>query len=316
MNDDHDPDLWLLAGDYLDGALDAAERGRVESDPALMATVDELRALQRELRAAAPAAPGRRESAISAALSEFDSLHGALGERVVRPIESGQRRRPSRYSPERWLAGVAAAVVLLGGLGLVVASGLGGSNDDDEGIAFEAATDTQAAGDDSAADTDELLAADADPGSARSATADAASAAGAAEQTATTAGAETPMSATGVPPVADAAPEPTTAPAATVPASTLSYTFDAEQPIDGVGQLAAAADQLLVREQAGELVNTPETSCGGTDQDQPLRVLSEGLYRTPDAIEREIFVAVDETNGTALALDRASCETVAEAPLP
>jgi hypothetical protein len=314
MNDDHNPDLWLLAGDYLDGALDAAERARVESDPALMTAVGELRALHGELRAVAPASAGVRQAAISAALSEFDSLHARREERVVRPIESAPRRRSSRYSPERWLSAVAAAVVLLGGLGLVVASGLTGGDDDDdaaEDIALDAATGADQAFEQAAADTDVVLGADA--GSARSATT--AAEADSAEETATAAdGGSEPMSATGLPPLADA-PAPTAAPAATGPA-TSSYTFVPEQPIDGVEQLAAAADQLLVREQAGELVNTPETCCGGTDGEHPLRVLSEGLYRAPDAIEREIFVAVDEADGMALALDRSSCETVAEAPLP
>ena len=314
MNDDHNPDLWLLAGDYLDGALDAAERARVESDPALMTAVDELRALQRDLRAVAPASAGVRQAAISAALSEFDSLRARHGERVVRPIESARRMRSRRYSPERWLSAVAAAVVLLAGLGLVVASGLTGGGDDDdaaEDIALDAATGADEALEQAAADTDLVAAADA--GSTRSAPTAAED--DSAEDTATAAdGGSDQIAATGLPPLADA-PAPTAAPAATVPA-TSSYTFIPEQPIDGVDQLAAAADQLLGREQAGELVNTPETSCGGADGEHPLKVLSEGLYRTPDAIEREIFVAVDEADGTALALDRSSCETVAEAPLP
>lgn len=67
MNDDQ----LFLANAYVDGELTDDERVLAEADPAVMAEVDELRALQSQLRDVEPPSESTRESAIAAAMAEF-----------------------------------------------------------------------------------------------------------------------------------------------------------------------------------------------------------------------------------------------------
>jgi hypothetical protein len=301
MNDDHAPDLWLLAGDYLDGELDAAGLARAEDDPALMAIVAELRSLRSELRTPAAPAPAAREAAISAALASFDELH-ANG--VVRPISAGSRRHTAQRASNRWLGAVAAAVVVLGGLG-VVASGMSGNGGDDDaaGDVAGAPEMSQEALDDDATRAVEQAATEsasaADAGTAADVAFDAAPTAAPEVMSAAEAGGESASAAE--------------SPAATTAAA--GYTFVPSEPIADPGQLAQAAAQLQAQADADQLSNTPETRCG-TEQQRPYTVLAEGLYRITADTVAAILVAVDDTTMTALAVDPDSCATLVETPLP
>ena len=306
MNDDHTPDLWLLAGDYLDGELDADEQARAEGDQDLMAVVAQLRSLRSDLRTPSEPSSGRREAAIVAALAAFDEVHVDPG---VRPMSGRTRSADRARSGTRWLSAVAAAVVVVGGLGFVASQSGGGGDDDAAGGA-----DAQL---DSAPITTSATRAVPGQAEAESAFEDAATAsasdmASVAADAAETGAPEAPVA---VFESEEASGTGAGAPSATTASASEPYTFDPGQPIADPGQLAQAAEQLLDRADADELVNTPETSCG-TDPAQPLNVLSEGLYRTADAVERRILVAVDDVRRVAVALDPDTCGTIAEAPLP
>ncbi|MEO6570493.1 MAG: hypothetical protein ABIO83_03000, partial [Ilumatobacteraceae bacterium] len=96
MNDDQ----FLLANAYHDGELTAAERALAEADPAVMAGVDELRALAVELRDVEPPATVVRDAAVTAAMAEFHRIRTpAAGPVTTATVAS--RRRPSM---SRWLA--------------------------------------------------------------------------------------------------------------------------------------------------------------------------------------------------------------------
>ena len=106
---------FFLANAYLDGELTAEERGIAEADPAVMAEVEQLRALQNDLRDVEPPSDAARESAIGAALAEFTSRSSTSTStgRVAPAVTAAPaapivfRRRPA-YA--RYL-GVAAAMV-------------------------------------------------------------------------------------------------------------------------------------------------------------------------------------------------------------
>jgi len=118
-----------LASAYLDGAVTANERARVDADPQLMALVGDLRSVSQSL-ASAPvtAADSLREQHLATALAVFVTAdEAAAASRSVVP------RRPSWRT--RWLTpliGVGAATVIVAGVGL---ASLGG---DDGGIASNA----------------------------------------------------------------------------------------------------------------------------------------------------------------------------------
>lgn len=141
MNDDA-RDLHLeLASAYLDGDVSESERAQVESTPALLALVDELRSLRTGL-ADVPAAPAvSREAAIEAALAVFDTLHAA----PVAPPEPSR----SPASRLRWsrvlMAG--AAVAVLGVVGVAALNGTSSnSRSDSAGGNKEMVTAADAAG--------------------------------------------------------------------------------------------------------------------------------------------------------------------------
>jgi len=140
MNDD----LSLLASAYLDGDVTANERARVESDPQLLAEVERLRSLRALLNDVEPSSISVREAQLATALDVWDRLpvlerSGARRDvtpvgidaaavagaaSVTAPTPLGSRRRSSRTSSTRWLAGAAAALVLVlaGGVALQLSS--------------------------------------------------------------------------------------------------------------------------------------------------------------------------------------------------
>jgi hypothetical protein len=143
MNDDP----TLLASAYLDGDVTGDERARVESDAALLAEVDRLRAVRFLLGDVEPQAISVREAQLATALDVWDRLPsaertgarrdmtpagvdraavaGAASVTAPTPID-GRRRTTST----RWLTGAAAALVLVLAGGVALQLGTDSDNDD------------------------------------------------------------------------------------------------------------------------------------------------------------------------------------------
>lgn len=107
-----------LASAYLDGEVTAAERARVEDDPALAAEVDRLRAVRAVVAHVPEPRVNVREQHLAAA---FEAWERVPAERD--PTPRGTRTRRDRRRPaavNRWMLAAAAAlvVVLAGGLTL------------------------------------------------------------------------------------------------------------------------------------------------------------------------------------------------------
>jgi anti-sigma factor RsiW len=302
MNDDDLTELILRASAYLDGELDAAETARVEADPAVMAGVAQLRALQADVRFVDPPTSAARESAMAAALAEFDALHAPAARLEAVPPTRVVPYRP-RPAYTRWLS-VAAAVVGVGVLGVVITNASGGGDDDEAGSAvFDASSATI------------------EPGNSRiaEATAEASFAEESAAEAASTAGGDAALSAPAGTPapevLASGSAEDTAAADESAPATTAAASafppFDPERPIADELELAAVGTELLAREAAGTLGATPETRC---DLD-PFDELSFGRYQTGGDV-REVLVAVDRTTLQTAAYDADTCELVASSPAP
>lgn len=131
-------DRFELASAYLDGELSPDERALVDVDDELLAVVAQLRRVAAEVGEVEPPTPLTRELALSAALAAADDLrHGT--EPVDRSSVEDQPRdvtvvalpsRDRRFVQQRVLA-VAAAVLAIGVVGVVAATGLRGAGDDD-----------------------------------------------------------------------------------------------------------------------------------------------------------------------------------------
>lgn len=301
MSDFHPDDTFLRASAYLDGELEAAESARAEADPAVMAEVELLRALQTDVRAVEPPTPGARERAVSAALAAFDALQPAVESTVVVPL----RPRPA-YT--RWLA-VAAAVVGIGLLGVIVATAGWGGDGDDADLALDAAADTQFAPAAAEAESSSLAAPLPE------------SLAGADQATAFDAGA--PDAAAEAAPATEA-PEATMAPAATALAaeasgeatmSTGAPPFDLATPIPDEVTLGIVGRQLLEQANAQPSATTARTTTDAACEDdaEARTILGEGSYLRDD-VAVPILIAVDETTAKIVAVDPATCAVVAVEP--
>lgn len=102
---DHDPLLDELVSAYLDDEATADEVARVESDPRLLARVDELRTVSLAVGITSPTSDtGDRDAVIARAVRELDQ-----------PVESLAAARATRTtSPRVWrIAGIAAAIALV-----------------------------------------------------------------------------------------------------------------------------------------------------------------------------------------------------------
>lgn len=305
MNDDDLSELILRANAYLDGELDATEMARAEADPAVMAEVAALRGLQDAVREVEAATHTVRESAIAAALAEFDALNAAHV--PVPPADDEPLHLHLPHAPvvpfrprpayARWLT-AAAAVVAVGLLGVVVVNGVGGGDDEEAGVASRLET--------AATDAGGSLAVTAEGGvGEESATAEESAEAAAAEL-APAAPAE----------AADAAEEATAMAAeesgdviiATAPAF---LPFDPERPITSVDELAAVGAELLAGEEAGTVARNVETRCELT----PFEPYQPGRYDDGGGV-REVVIAIDPVARQTGAFDADSCTLVAVTPLP
>jgi len=305
MNAEHEH----LASAYLDGELTDEERRVAEADPAVMAEVASLRAIRARIADVEPPAPAAREAAISAAMATFRELHptetGAASARAShRDAPIAMRRR---YERVRWL-GAAAAVVIVGALGVAVVRGVGGGDDDqsaDEFVAEDHA-DTDVAAEvpvvsstsasrlteEAAADaaSDDAASAEATSDAATSDDAEASIAASGAAEMAPEAAAEEPASA------GDSAMAP--------PLADPSVHFDDGVPIESPLQLRSAAQYLVDQRDLGELGPTPEYSCPYYD------VLGVAEYDDGGRLH-EVLIDVDESSDLVTAVDRDTCEPLA-----
>lgn len=110
---------YELASAYLDNEVTAAERALIESTPEILALVAVLGRVAAAHASVPTAGHGARESAIAAALAEFDAHKGTSNVFSL----SDRRRWPVR------VLSAAAAAVLLGVIGITVLNS-GSSNDD------------------------------------------------------------------------------------------------------------------------------------------------------------------------------------------
>jgi hypothetical protein len=140
MNDDLD----LLVSAYLDGAVDADERARVEADPELLAAVERMRLVRSMLGDSEPSSISTREAMLANALDAWDRLTPMVDTRrdatpralqrgtdsaaaaaaasITAPTSLADRRRATL---NRRMLGAAAAivVVLAGGIAAQVITG-------------------------------------------------------------------------------------------------------------------------------------------------------------------------------------------------
>lgn len=298
MNDDQ----FFLANAYLDGELDAAEHTIAEADPAVMAGVEQLRALQAQVRDVEPPTSAARETAIGGALRAFDSQRSLSIDSGPRVPERIVPLRP-RPSYGRWL-GVAAAVVAIGFVGVVITRAGGG---DDE-AAIDGAFSDEAP---SAARTgaDEVLEGNAVASASGEATAEESAAAefDAAEAAPVT---EAPAVASDSEATGEAAGD-ASAPAATQLATTATVAaYDPAQPIVDAAGLAAAGAYYLDLETRNELPPTPNTSCDVSRSGVTFRVPAIAEYVLPDGIV-PVLIAVDDATGETLAVDPDNCSIIA-----
>ncbi len=139
-----------LASAYVDGLASAPERAQVEASPELMAVVAEFRAQRAALAAVPPVDDGIRTAAFAAALAEFDALAAAPAAtppQVAALAATGAAAPPAPppnvvplHRQRRWSRGlgVAAAVALIGLVGVAVSNlSTGGSSQDSSSAGTE-----------------------------------------------------------------------------------------------------------------------------------------------------------------------------------
>ena len=122
-NADENSEIDEIVSAYLDGEAAPDEQARVESDPALLTRVEQLRAQSLTVAAPASASPALKELHLSAALDLFDSQHElstpTKGESQAKSPEPApvasldsarERKRPRRLN---FVTGIAAALALV-----------------------------------------------------------------------------------------------------------------------------------------------------------------------------------------------------------
>ncbi|MBI4933697.1 MAG: hypothetical protein HY828_07460 [Actinobacteria bacterium] len=139
MNDDaHSPELELASA-YLDGDVDEVQRAQVESSPELMALVASFGQVKAGLRDTPPVDAVARDTAVLAALAEFDVLRAPPVAAVASAAATGNvvpLQRRARFSR---VVMSAAAALLIGGVGVVAVNSFGGSSNDQSSSADPAA---------------------------------------------------------------------------------------------------------------------------------------------------------------------------------
>lgn len=301
------PDNDLLASAYLDGELTDDERRIAEADPAVMAEVERMRALSERLAAVEPPSSEARERAIAAAMGVFAELRADSAATPPAPppvVDIGRRR-----DPMRWL-GAAAAVLVIGLLGVVLATGGGGDTDDSASeVADESAEEPASEpADEPAEDPADAVTRDAqDAGGTAADTESELATADVAASEPTEEFAEEPASEPADDAVAPADQDVAGSADATVPTAIV---LDPElyldgYPIDSPAALVVVAHHLLDLIDRSELPPTPNHSCPAPD------VLARGTYLDPDDDEViEVYIAVDTVDRTVSAIDSEQCRVL------
>lgn len=306
MNDEQ----YFLANAYLDGELTADERRIAEADPEVMAEVEQLRALQSELRDVPGPSADVRESAIGAAMAAFAGAGEGVDAPAAEPAPHAApvvpfRRRP----PYAKLLGVAAAVVAVAGLGIIVSqAGLGDDDSSDVADSAEPAVDRDGAFTESVGDSEgmaaELAPADDAADDAADEAADDAGGADTADEVLAADDGEV----TAQPGADDSAdmssataddPEGDSAPAREVPDD-----FDPSAPISDDAELGVYGAYLIGLRNAGELPPTPNHKCVEARQ-----ILDEATLVLDDAVV-PVYIDVREADGLVAALRTDSCVEV------
>jgi len=122
LNDELNPQ-HELASAYLDGVASPDERVLVEASPELMALVASFTSVRALLADVPPVAVATREGALVAAFAEFDepALTPAAADAAIIPLSATRRwARP--------VLSVAAAVLLVGAIGVAAKGGLSGDD--------------------------------------------------------------------------------------------------------------------------------------------------------------------------------------------
>ena len=271
-------DSELLASAYLDGDVTAEERARVETDPALLAHVDALRAAREQLRDVEPLGDERTSDLVASALAARQAWRNP-----PRPIPA-----PSWRSPGRWLA-AAAAVLAIGAVGVVAATTLNsGSSDDDSAAVFVADTDADAADDGASGGADAF-----EDESARTEAAEGAGAPAA------------PLASEAPSELADVATEETT----TAAGELGEHDAAGRVVLVGPDELAAYGSASAEPDQA------PMPAVSACEPEPGQRVVGPATYAAaPGGTEREVVVVVDDDAGVVSALDATTCQPVAAVP--
>jgi hypothetical protein len=304
MNDEQ----YFLANAYLDGELTVDERRIAEADPEVMTEVEQLRALQSDLRDVPVPTAAARESAIGAALAAFGGA--ADGEPTNERPADGPRHAgppvvPFRPRPTyaKYLA-VAAAFVAVAGLGIIV-SQVGTGDDDSADTATEVLDDGDAERteamieslDTAEAAESEIMADDGAGGDDMAADEGATEDAGGAEFDAEPATADT----------ADTAAEDTADGGAESPTTedaqylAVPDDFDPEAPMTNDVELGVYGAYLIAERDAGRLPPTPNHACVDAQQ-----ILDEATLRLDDELV-SVYIDVREIDGQVAALRTDSC---------
>lgn len=309
MNDEQ----YFLANAYLDGELTADERQIAEADPEVMTEVEQLRALQAELRDVPGPSAEARESAIGAAMAAFGAEFSATRVDAVSVTEPSPhaapvvpfRRRPA-YAK---LLGVAAAVVAVAGLGIIVSRADMGSDDSsDIADSAEPAVERDGAFTESMSSDDEMVAelapADEPADDAAADAADDAGGADAAEEVLADDGEVADQ------PDADdsadmaSASGDDTAQNDAVSVREVPTDFDPAEPITDDDELGVYGAYLIGLRDAGELPPTPNHACVDGRQ-----ILDEATLVLDDE-SVPVYIDVREADGTVVALRTDSCVEV------
>jgi len=308
-------DQFFLASTYLDGELTEHERARAEADPAVMAGVEQLRTLQGGIAASEPPSPAARNAALSAAMDEFARVSVPMGGTVAT-----YRPRPVY----RRVLAVAAAVVVVGMLGVVIVN-IAGSDDSSNDFAVDSVDDDAVdddSGDDAGADTGDFAeSAPLDDEAEAEMSADMAGAPTAAGEESLTAemAPSTGMASTDA--ADDSAEEGDAEESADGDAAddvfsrVQEFLFDPDRPVTDEVDLTAFGLYLRELELLGELPPTPNTICVYPDAEADVVILGQTIFRFPDT-DRVVLVGVEVDTGQTFALDPKTCVVLVDGVVP
>lgn len=139
-----------LASAYVDGEATAEEIARVESDPELLALVEEFRLLTTSTSALPKPDSAQRESHIAAALAAFDAETAGRETAAASPTVTSLTERRAKKGVPGWMLNAAAVLVVVGGVGFAITQ-LPDSGDETATEAVDAEAMADEAGDISSA---------------------------------------------------------------------------------------------------------------------------------------------------------------------